>query len=90
MPDRHCSYAPRDGADAVTEQDAIDDGLVLGMLLDSEQPGLWSTDELTRALGNRATAADSLMRLERDGLIHRLDRFVFPTRAAVRAGEIEV
>jgi hypothetical protein len=74
----------------LAEQDELDDGMVLAVLLDSNQPGLWSADELIRALGNRVSAADSLMRLERDGLVHRLGQFVFPTRAAVRAGEIQV
>jgi hypothetical protein len=79
-----------DAAQDVGVQDDLDDGMLLAILLDSDQPGLWSIDELIRAVGDRTTAADALMRLERDGLIHRLDRFVFPTRAAVRGEEIRV
>jgi hypothetical protein len=79
-----------DAAPAVGVQDDLDDGMLLAMLLDAEPPGLWSVEEVSRALGNRVTAMDSLMRLERDGLVHQLDRFVFPTRAAVRGEEVRL
>ncbi|HEY7892112.1 MAG TPA: hypothetical protein VIC05_07885 [Solirubrobacteraceae bacterium] len=92
MSERDCSPAGRDRdvAVGVGERDDLDDGILLTMLLDSEPPGLWSVEEVVRALGNRTGAADSLMRLERDGLIHRHGEFVFATRAAIRAREIEV
>jgi hypothetical protein len=93
MLERHCSRTPRDGDEAapdLAEQDDADDAAVLGILIDSEHPGIWTAEEVMRALGGLTSVADSLMRLERDGLIHRLDRFVFPTRAAVRANEVQL
>jgi hypothetical protein len=92
MPERHCSRIPREQAPAtdVGERDDFDDGMVLAILIDSDHPGLWAVDEISRVIGSPTTAGDTLMRLERDGLIHRLDRFVFPTRAAVRAGEVQI
>ncbi|MGH2831887.1 MAG: hypothetical protein ACRDK2_03855 [Solirubrobacteraceae bacterium] len=55
-----------------------------------EGPGLWSVDELARALGDPLKAIDGLRRLESYGLVHRLDDFVFPSRAAVRAEQIRI
>jgi hypothetical protein len=71
-------------------QDDRDDGMLLAMLVGSDHPGLWSVEELIHAMGDRVAVIDSLMRLEHDGLIHRLERFVFPTRAAVRAHELQL
>jgi hypothetical protein len=51
---------------------------------DSHRP--WSLAELASELG--ADPADALSRLARAGLIHRLDRFVWATRPAVRAQEL--
>jgi DNA-binding HxlR family transcriptional regulator len=83
---------PREGGAApdAGKLDSLDDGMLLAILLDSDQPGLWSINEVVRALGSRITVEDSLMRLERDGLIHRLDQYVFPTRAAVRGEEVRL
>jgi hypothetical protein len=87
--------APREGDDppklSVAEKEDREDAMVLGLLLNSDQPGLWSVDEVIRAAGDRRIgAADGLLRLERYGLIHRLGDFVFPTRAAVRSEEIRI
>jgi hypothetical protein len=51
---------------------------------DSHRP--WSIAELASELG--ADATEPLARLARAGLIHRLDRFVWATRSAVRAQEL--
>jgi predicted transcriptional regulator len=51
---------------------------------DSHRP--WSVDELARQCG--ADARESLGRLQRAGLVHRLEDFVWATRAAVRAHEL--
>jgi DNA-binding HxlR family transcriptional regulator len=77
-----------DGTQDVGEQDDLADWMLLDTLLDSEHPGLWSVEELTRVMGDHITVTDSLTRLERDGLIWRLQQFAFPTRAAVRATQI--
>ncbi|MGN6254619.1 MAG: hypothetical protein ACTHO8_06510, partial [Solirubrobacterales bacterium] len=40
---------------------------------------------IARYPGNRLAAEDALDRLHRAGLIHRLDKFVWATRAALHA-----
>jgi predicted transcriptional regulator len=68
------------------EEDGQTDSAVLALLLygDSQRP--WSVDEIEREIGRDTD--DSLARLYGAGLIHRLKRFVWPTRAAVMADEI--
>jgi hypothetical protein len=62
---------------------------VLAILLNSrEHSGLWSIEELHRARQDPIGTADALNRLARAGLIHRLDHFIFPTRAAARFYQI--
>jgi predicted transcriptional regulator len=51
---------------------------------DSHRP--WSVDELARELGEDPSAP--LARLQRAGLIHQLERFVWAARPAVRAQEL--
>lgn len=65
-----------------------EEAAVLDVLLAADGPGLWSVDELIRALGDRLQALDGLRRLESYGLVHRLGDFVFPSRAAVHAEQI--
>jgi hypothetical protein len=72
------------------EEEVRDDFGVLNLLLTSYQPGLWSVDEVARAIGNPLAVTDAVMRLESDGLIHRQGDFVFPTRAAIRFNEIQM
>jgi hypothetical protein len=55
------------------------------LMLLTHDPGLWTMDEISRALGDRVGAVDGVSHLFADGLIHRLDGFVFATRAALRA-----
>ncbi len=70
------------------EEDGQIDGAVLGLLIypDSQRP--WSIDEITREIGD--DTIDSLNRLYGAGLIHRLDGFVWATRAALMADEIGI
>jgi predicted transcriptional regulator len=63
------------------------DSTILGLLLDTREH--WSVDEIVRELED-PTARDALARLAAVGLIHRHDDFVFPTRAARRAAELEI
>lgn len=58
--------------------------VVLTLLLDPEYPWVWSVAELGRQLGNALDAADTVASLDAAGLVHRCDRFVFPTRAAMQ------
>jgi hypothetical protein len=59
---------------------------VLAMLLGDPFP--WTVEEIGRELGNQEHAVDSVASLAGAGLVHRLDGFVFPTRAARRSDEI--
>lgn len=72
------------------EEDARVEHAVLGLLLVSQAPGLWSAEEVAREIGNRVATIDALSRLDRAGLIHRCEGFVFPTRAAARFDEISL
>jgi hypothetical protein len=65
------------------------DWSVLSVLLAGEgHRGLWSVQELGRALQDQLQAVDAVGRLIRDGLVHQQGDFVFPTRAATRFNEI--
>ena len=71
----------------LSEEDA--DSLVLDFMLCNES-WPWSLDEIARELGNEADAVDVVRRLTETGLVHRLGEFVFPTRTARRANEIQI
>ncbi len=62
------------------------DTAILTMLL--ADPGVWAVDEIARELGDRLRATDGVGRLYAAGLVHRLDGFVFPSRAAARANAL--
>ena len=61
---------------------------VLGLLLQSDGSGIWSEDELARAVGKHMDVEDAIVRLHGEGLIHRLHGFVFVSRAAVHYEKI--
>jgi hypothetical protein len=61
---------------------------VLGLLLQSDGPGIWSEDELARAIGKPMDVEDAIVRLHGEGLIHRLNGFVFAARAAIHYEKI--
>lgn len=65
------------------------DALLLDHLLLSPWP--WTIEELAREVQEKGLdTADAIARLTETGLVHRLDRFVFPTRTARRAEELRV
>jgi hypothetical protein len=72
------------------EQDGMIDSAVLGLLLSRNDQRLWSKDEIERTVGEPGEVTDSLNRLYGGGLIHRLDRFVWASRAAVMSQEIGI
>jgi hypothetical protein len=74
--------------DAAAELDQLE-RVVLHLLLESETSGIWSEREVAQAVGGEAYAAFALVNLHADGLIHRCNEFVFPTRPAVRFWELE-
>ena len=81
----------RDEPSRTTPQQETDllENVVLHLMLDENTPGLWSTDELARAHGDPVATADALAGLHAMGLVHRHREFVWPSRAAVRAVQIE-
>jgi hypothetical protein len=70
------------------EQEKHTDGVILSVLLAGDAQRPWSEDEVAREIEDPVAAADGLRRLARGGLIHRLDGFVFASRAAQVAEEI--
>jgi hypothetical protein len=73
----------------VAEQERETDATVLD-LLKSGEPWPWSVEEVARELGDDIEAVDSLNRLHGAGLIHRLDGFVWPTRAVLMADALQM
>jgi hypothetical protein len=70
------------------ERDNQTDSAILMVLLSETSHRPWSVDEIAREMGYDPT--DSLRRLYGGGLIHRLDDFVWATRAAAMADEISM
>ena len=69
-----------------SEEDEATDRTVMLIVLDREQPWPRSIEDLGRELGQ--DPRDSVARLKGAGLVYTLDRFVWPTRAAVRAEQL--
>jgi hypothetical protein len=86
MPDQRTPETPERDRCEIERQ--IDKEILALMFLDASW--LWSVDEITRELGDRLEVADAIRRLTDHGLIHRLGDFVFPTRTARRAADIEI
>jgi hypothetical protein len=65
------------------------DNIVLDfMLVGPSWP--WSVEEIARELGDKFDAENAVARLIGTGLAHRLGEFIFPTRAARRASELQI
>ena len=69
-------------------RDRRSESAILGLLLDPEAQRPWAVDELVREIGDQLAITDALVRLRAAGLVHRLDGFVFASRAALRSHEI--
>jgi hypothetical protein len=82
--------AIRCAADEMTpaERENQRDKVILHVLCGELVP--WTVEEVGRELDSPNDVIDGVGRLARAALVHRLGEFVFPTRAARRAGEIEV
>ncbi len=72
----------------LTERDSTIDSTILVLLTDPTSQRPWAAEELAREIG--ADTTDSLDRLFGAGLIHRLDRFVWASHAAIVADEIGI
>lgn len=70
----------------VIERDAQEDSAILALLMLETSHRPWAVEEIAREMGRDVT--DSLNRLYGGGLIHRLESFVWASRAAVMADEI--
>jgi hypothetical protein len=70
------------------EQEGQIDSTILGLLIYENAQRPWSFDEIAREIGKNPT--DSLNRLYGGGLIHRLEDFVWASRAAVMAKDIRL
>lgn len=68
------------------EADGQIDAATLSLLTGPRVQRPWSVDEIEREIGDGAT--DSLNRLYGVGLVHRLDGFVWATRAALAADDL--
>jgi hypothetical protein len=66
------------------------DNAILGVIL-FEQPSFpWTVDEVESEMREPLHTTDSIDRLVRMGLLHRSGEYVWPTRAARYAAEIEI
>jgi predicted transcriptional regulator len=76
----------RDQRSSVSQDEQRVDVAVLGLLLATDR--MWSVDEVSREIGDPLEAADSIARLYGAGVVHRLQEFVFATRAAMEAARL--
>jgi predicted transcriptional regulator len=61
------------------------DSAILGLLLEPGAQRPWSVEEVAREIGDEVATADALARLAGAGLLHRLNSFVWASRAALLA-----
>jgi len=79
------------GSCVTAEREQRAEGAILGLLLNFEAGSLWSVEELVRQLSApRLDVMDGLANLQAAGLIHRVDEFVFATRAASTFDRLEL
>ena len=77
---------------APAQQDYKTDSGILVLLVGDDAQRPWAVDEIGREIGREVgdvvATADSLRRLQTAGIVHRLDRFVWASRAAPMADAI--
>jgi hypothetical protein len=74
--------------DRCTKEQQLDCVVLAFMFHEESWP--WSVEEIARQLDDKDEAIESVNRLTAHGLLHRVGEFVFPTRTARRAAEIEI
>lgn len=87
MPDQ---TTPHESLHDPCEAERRTDQTVLSLMFDDSASWPWSVDEIARELANPNDARNAVSRLAEHGLVHRLGEFVWPTRTARRAAEIEI
>jgi hypothetical protein len=85
--DRSQHRASSEQAEREVSEDQRDNTILNIMLCGPSYP--WTVDELVREVQD-SEAADAVARLAEAGLVHRFGEFVFPTRTARRADELQV
>jgi hypothetical protein len=79
------------GSCVMVEQERQAEGAILGLLLNFDSGSLWSVEEVVRQLSaSRLEVIDGLASLEAAGLIHRLEDYVFASRAASSFDRLEL
>jgi|GEM_PF-1383705 len=89
-------HVRRSGSDAAWPSEPDDVARAVLDLLVNRHPELVAVDELLREFCDpwllqridEVLVHDALVDLATSGLVHRLDRFVFPTRAMMRAVQL--
>lgn len=76
------------GTCTLVHEDAQTDGSIMATLLADDAQRPWTVGEIVREIGDEVAVTDSLARLYRGGLIHRLEGFVFASRAALASEEL--
>jgi hypothetical protein len=81
---------PEQRTQTVGQEESMTDAGILVLLLGDDTQRPWSVDEIARQIGDPIATHDSLRRLQAAGLAHRLDRFVWASRAALVSEEIRL
>jgi hypothetical protein len=79
-----------EGTCTPAEEDQRTEATILCLLLDRTNRHPWAVEELAREIGRPLDVTNAVASLHAAGLIHRLDGFVFPSRAAVRLDSIDL
>lgn len=87
MPDQS---TPREALHDPCEAEHHTDSTIMSLMLTEASSWPWSVEEIGRELGDPLEATDAIRRLTDHGLVHRFGDFIFPTRTARRAAEIEI
>jgi hypothetical protein len=77
-----------EGTCTLTEDNRQTEATILCLLLDPKIQRPWAVDEVIREIGRPIDTNDALARLQAAGLVHRVNGFVFATRAALRLDQI--
>jgi hypothetical protein len=86
MPDQSTT---RESLHDPCETERHTDANILSLMLLDAPSWPWSIEELGRELANHDEARNAVSRLVGHGLAHRIGDFVFPTRTARRAAELD-